>query len=146
MSTFLFDTSVLVPRCIITHPHRMRALAAIAESTQSGNDCCISMHSLAETFAVLSALPINPRISAEKALFLIETEILQYFVVVPLSVDAYRQAMADIARVGRSGGAIYDSLILQAARNINASRLYTFNEKHFRPLLQDGEFLEIVCP
>jgi len=146
MSAVLFDTSVLVPHCVIAHPHRMQALAVIAESKRSGNDCCISLHSLAETFAVLSALPINPRISAEKALFLIEMEILQYFIIVPLSVDAYRQAMVDVARVGRSGGAIYDALILQSARSINASRLYTFNDKHFRSLLQDGESLEIICP
>jgi len=91
MSAVLFDTSVLVPHCVIAHPHRMQALAVIAESKRSGNNCCISLHSLAETFAVLSALPINPRISAEKALFLIEMEILQYFIIVPLSVDAYRQ-------------------------------------------------------
>jgi predicted nucleic acid-binding protein len=146
MNTVLFDTSVLIPRCIIAHPHRTQALAAIAKSKDSDHDCCISLHSLAETFAVLSALPINPRISAEKALFLIEMEILPYFTIVPLSIENYRQAMVDIARVGRSGGAIYDALILQAARSINASRLYTFNDKHFRPLLHKDESLEIVCP
>lgn len=77
---------------------------------------------------------------------LIEMEILPYFIIVPSSIENYRQAMVDIARVGRSGGAIYDALILQAARSINASRLYTFNDKHFRPLLHEDESLEIVCP
>jgi predicted nucleic acid-binding protein len=79
-------------------------------------------------------------------MFLIEMEIVRYFSVVLLSVDDYRQAMTDVARVGRGGGAIYDALILQAARNIGASQLYTFNDKHFRPLLEEGEPLEIVCP
>ncbi|MFZ1641602.1 MAG: PIN domain-containing protein [Candidatus Contendobacter sp.] len=146
MNTVLFDTSVLVPYCIAAHAHRVRAWAAVAESTRSGMDCCISLHSLAETFAVLSALPINPRISTDQAMFLIEMEILQRFSTVPLSVDAYRQAMIDVARVGRSGGAMYDALILQAARNVGASRLYTFNDKHFRPLLREGELLEVICP
>jgi predicted nucleic acid-binding protein len=104
------------------------------------------LHSLAETFAVLSALPINPRISADQAMFLIEKEILQNFFTVPLSVGAYRQAMIDIARAGRGGGAMYDALILQAARNVGASRLYTFNDKHFQPLLRDGEPLRVICP
>ena len=107
---------------------------------------CISLHSLAETFAVLSALPINPRISADQAIFLIEKEILQNFLTVPLSVGDYRQAMSDVARAGRSGGAIYDALILQAARNVGASKLYTFNDKHFQSLLREGEPLQIICP
>jgi predicted nucleic acid-binding protein len=77
---------------------------------------------------------------------LIELEILPHFAMVSPSIDAYRAAMADMARVGRSGGAVYDALIFQAARTIGASRLYTFNEKHFRPLLREGESLEIVCP
>lgn len=71
MSVDLFDTSVLVPYCIAAHAHRTQAWAAVAQSARSGIDCCISLHSLAETSAVLSALPINPRISADQAMFLI---------------------------------------------------------------------------
>jgi len=146
MSAVLFDTSVLVPYCIATHPHRVPALAAVAESVRLNMNSYLSLHSLAEAFAVLSALPINPRISADQAMFLIEMEVLRHFAVVPLSIDDYRQAMAEIARIERSGGAIYDALILQAARSINALRLYTFNDKHFRPLLRNGESLEIIRP
>ena len=146
MSSALFDTSVLVPCCIATHAHRARAWAVVTESGESGMDRCISLHSLAETFAVLSALPINPRISADQAIFLIENEILQNFFTVPLSVGDYRQAMNDVARAGRGGGAIYDALILQAARNVGASRLYTFNDKHFQPLLREGEPLRVIRP
>ncbi|CDH47108.1 type II toxin-antitoxin system VapC family toxin [Candidatus Contendibacter odensensis] len=146
MNAVLFDTSVLVPYCVAAHPHRVRALAVVAESTQSSLECWIALHSLAETFAVLSAMPLNPRLAPDQALLLIEMEILPHFSIVSPSIDAYREAMADMARVGRSGGAVYDALIFQAARTIGASRLYTFNEKHFRPLLREGESLEIVCP
>jgi predicted nucleic acid-binding protein len=87
----------------------------------------MALHSLAETFAVLSAMPLNPRLAPDQALLLIEMEILPHFSMVSPSIDAYRAAMADMARVGRSGGAVYDALIFQAARTIGASRLYTFN-------------------
>lgn len=146
MNPVLFDTSVLVPYCIAAHAHRARAWAAVAESAKSGMDPCMSLHSLAETFAVLSALPINPRISADQAIFLIEKEILQNFFTIPLSVGDYRQAMIDVARAGRGGGAMYDALILQTARNVSASRLYTFNDKHFQPLLREGEPLQVIRP
>jgi predicted nucleic acid-binding protein len=146
MNAVLFDTSVLVPYCVAAHPHRARALAVVAESTQSSLECWIALHSLAETFAVLSAMPLNPRLAPNQALLLIEMEILPHFSMVSPSIDTYQEAMVDMARVGRSGGAIYDALIFQAARTIGASRLYTFNEKHFRPLLREGESLEIVCP
>jgi predicted nucleic acid-binding protein len=146
MNAVLFDTSVLVPYCVAAHPHRARALAVVAESTQSSLECWIALHSLAETFAVLSAMPLSPRLAPDQALLLIEMEILPHFSMVSPSIDAYREAMADMARVGRSGGAVYDALIFQAARTIGASRLYTFNEKHFRPLSRVGESLEIVCP
>lgn len=146
MSAVLFDTSVLVPYCIAAHPHRERALAAVAESTRSGIECWIALHSLAEAFAVLSTLPLNPRLTSDQALLLIEMEILPHFSVVSPSMEAYRQAMVDVARVGRSGGAVYDALIFQAARMIGASRLYTFNDKHFRPLLRESDSLAIVSP
>jgi predicted nucleic acid-binding protein len=71
MSAVLFDTSVLVSYCVASHPHRARALDVIAKSMQSGIECCIALHSLAETFAVLSALPLKPRLSADQVLLLI---------------------------------------------------------------------------
>lgn len=72
MNAVLFDTSVLVPYCVAAHPHRARALAVVAESTQSGLECWIALHSLAETFAVLSAMPLNPRLAPDQALLLID--------------------------------------------------------------------------
>lgn len=146
MSEILFDTSVLVAYCVAAHPHQARAWAVVMETAQRGAKGFVSLHSLAEMFAVLSALPINPRISPEQAMFLIDMEILRRFIPVPLSADDYRQAIADSVRAGRSGGAVYDTLIIQAARKVGATQLYTFNDKHFRSLLREGESLEIICP
>jgi len=41
------------------------------------------------------------------------------------------------ANLGRSGGMIYDALLLACARKVQAERIYTWNVKHFQTVAPD---------
>lgn len=74
----------------------------------------IGVHSLAEMYAVLTRLPVIPRIQPGEA----------------ASISA-------AAENGVIGGAIYDVLLLAAARKTKPDRIYTFNVAEFKRLGPD---------
>ena len=89
----------------------------------------IATHSLAEVYAVLTRLPIRPRISPNLAQRLIRENLVK-FEIVPLTDEDYQMAIAQMVSLNLSGG-IYDVLIAQAAVKAKVNRLLTLNPNHF---------------
>jgi predicted nucleic acid-binding protein len=59
----LLDTSVLVAAMVEAHPAHMRALPWL-QKAQGGTDTwLVAAHSLAELYAILTTLPVRPRIN-----------------------------------------------------------------------------------
>jgi predicted nucleic acid-binding protein len=56
---------------------------------------------------------------------------------VTLSADEVTQVVHRTASMKLHGGIIYDALLLGCARKVNAGRIYTWNEKHFRMVAPD---------
>ncbi len=63
----LFDTSVLVPAFIVNHPQHSVCFSKIKAAKSGQIQGFISTHSLAETYSVITRLPIQPRISPQQA-------------------------------------------------------------------------------
>jgi toxin FitB len=103
------DTSVAVPLLVAGHQHHAQ-VAAWAR----GRTLCLSGHSLAETYAVLTRLPGDARLSAPDAVTLIDENFAQPLM---LSARAARQSHRECANKGVTGGATYDALIALAARD-----------------------------
>jgi predicted nucleic acid-binding protein len=59
----LFDTSVLVAAFIEGHPKHERALPWLSKAKAQEFEFVVSSHTLAESYAVLTTLPVKPRIS-----------------------------------------------------------------------------------
>ena len=59
----LFDTSVLVAAIVDGHPKHEKALPWLSKAKAQEIEFIVSSHTLAELYAVLSALPVKPRIS-----------------------------------------------------------------------------------
>ena len=129
-----FDTSVLVPAFRGDHVHHDASLRLFAAATKK--DCACSVHSLAEVFAVLSALPVRPPISPEQAALFLD-EIHERLTAVTLTAEEYYKTVHAAAEQGLGGGRIYDSLHLQCARKCNAETIYTWNLKHFQAIAPD---------
>lgn len=127
----LFDTSVLVAGIVEAHPAHERALPWLARGRSGEIEPLVSAHSAAETFAVLSTMPLSPRISPGLARQLVRENVLSVARVVTLSARDYGAVIDEIADLGLSGGAVYDALIARAAVSGKADRLLTLNPKDF---------------
>jgi predicted nucleic acid-binding protein len=123
------DTSVLIAVAQVNHQHHApsRALWDLCAAQQAA----VSTHTLAEIYNTLTAVPPPLRISPRDAVLVIET-FLERLTPVALTADEYLETMRNMARLGLSGGIIYDSLHLACARKIDAERIFTWNVKHFR--------------
>ena len=126
-----FDTSVLVAAFRGDHVHHERSLRVFAASTTK--DAACSMHTLAELFAVLTALPVKPPISPEHAMLFLD-EIRARLTPISLDSEDYYQTLRAAAERGLSGGRIYDALLLCCAKKCNAQTIYTWNLRHFEAI------------
>jgi predicted nucleic acid-binding protein len=102
------DTSVTVPLLVAGHEQH----GQVAEWAR-GRTLCLSGHSLAETYAVLTRLPGDARVSAPDAVRLIDDNFVQPLA---LTARASRVSHRECASKGVTGGATYDALVALAAR------------------------------
>lgn len=128
----LLDTSILVAAMIEAHPAHEQALPWL-QRVRGGTDTgLVAAHSVAELYAILTTLPIQPRIPPAVARQLIQLNVLDVCEVVSLSDKDYTAVIDHLSEEGIVGGATYDALILRAALKARADRVVTLNEKDFR--------------
>ena len=133
----LFDTSVLVAAFIESHDRHDEALARFRRAGSGDSRLHLSSHSLAELFAVLTRLPLSPRISPDLARRMIRQN-LRDARVISLEKRDYQRVIDRMADLQLAGGAIYDAIIVQAALKAGADRLLTLNSRDFRRIWPDA--------
>ncbi|QYX30956.1 type II toxin-antitoxin system VapC family toxin [Sphaerospermopsis torques-reginae] len=129
----LFDTSVLVAAFVISHPKHSVCFSWLKSAESRKIQGFISTHSLAETYSVITRLPIQPRLTPEQAQQII-LDISQYLEAIPLLSNDYQTAIAQMAHLNLPGGGIFDALIAQAAIKAKVDVLLTLNPNHFNRL------------
>ena len=134
----LLDTSILVAALVRSHPEHDRALPWLARARTGEVRLVVAAHSLAELHAVLTALPLRPRISPQTAGRLREENLPASTELVALDASEYRTVVAKMAELGLASGVVYDALIARAAELAGVDRLVTLNEGHFRRAWPDG--------
>ncbi len=130
----LFDTSVLVAALVTAHPAHERSFPWLRRALSKELDYLVAAHSLLELYAVLSRLPLAPRISPATARRLVEENVAGAARVVTLSASDYRSVLTKVADLGLAGGGVYDALVARAAQKGGADRLLTLNLGHFERL------------
>lgn len=133
MVKVLFDTSVLIAALVVSHPQHAICFPRLKASESKQVEGFISTHSLAETYSVITRLPVQPRIAPEQAQSII-TDISQHLNTIPLLSDDYLAAIAQMAALNLPGGGIFDALIAQAALKAEVDILLTLNSNHFTRL------------
>ncbi len=133
MSAFL-DTSVLVAAFWADHPDHDSSLRVFIGAARETAACGI--HSLAEVYATMSALPVRPLLAPEQACLLVE-QIPERLTIITLQESEYLRTIRELADRRFAGGRIYDALLLACARKSGAATIYTWNVKHFRQLAPD---------
>jgi predicted nucleic acid-binding protein len=134
----LLDTSVLVAAVVQAHPMHGRALPWLARARRGEFQLFVASHTLAEMYAVLTTLPVRPRISPGTASRLVFENVARPARVVALTAADYRTTIMQLARGGFSGGIVYDALIARAARKAHVDQLVTLNAEDFRRLWPEG--------
>lgn len=139
-----FDTTVLVAASSKSHPHHIQAFPALQRVVGGLDRGFISAHSIAEAYAALTRLPVNPRIHPTEAARIVTDNLLPHFHVVPVEKGDYLAALNIVRDGGWAGAKIYDALLLCCAGKCDVDRIYTFNLGDFR-LLAPKSLLARIC-
>ena len=139
----LFDTSFIVAALVDTHPMHERAFPWFRRSKAKEFDLIIAGHTLAELYAVLSTLPIKPRISPSVTWRLIHENIESTAKIVSLTPIEYISTIRRMSDLGIVGGTVYDALIAKVAQKSKVERLITLNIEHFKRVWPEGK--KIIC-
>ena len=131
----LFDTSVLVAASLTQHPQHTTCFPKLQSAKLGQIQGYLSTHSLAETYSVITRLPIQPRVAPSDAESVI-TDFLQYLQIVSLDGQDYQSAIACMVDLNIPGGGVFDALIAQAALKVQVDILFTLNPNHFTRLGQ----------
>ncbi len=133
MTTLAFDTSFMVAALVQPHPRHERCQPWL-HALHAGEVCGeLSTHALAETWAVLTRLPIDPPISPATATLALE-RVQQLMSVAELSRTHYRDALQRCAECAVTSGAVFDALHLVCAEHTGATAFVTFNARDFERL------------
>ncbi len=143
MNIFL-DTTVLVASCAQTHPHYAHAAPAVRRVVAGKDTGFLSTHSIAEMYAALTRMPVQPRIHSTEAARMILSNIVAHFKAVPLTREDYLGALEQVANSGWAGAKIDDALLLYCAEKCGAERVYTFNLSDFREMAS-AALCERIC-
>jgi len=137
----IFDTSIVVSGMVESHPMHAKCLPWLQRAKAGDFECIVVSHTLAETYAVLTTLPVKPRISPMLAQRLIETNLETLARIVPLTTGDYRTTIETMSRLGLSGGTVYDALIAAVARRLSVDKLLTLNADDFRRVWPEGKHM-----
>ena len=141
----LFDTSVIIAALVESHPMHERAFPWLKQAKEKKLELIVASHTLAELYAVLSTLPLKPRISSSVAWRLIKENIESISKILSLTPAEYSSTIKSLSDMGLIGGTIYDALIARVAQKAKVEKLLTLNIDHFRRVWQDGEN-KIIAP
>jgi predicted nucleic acid-binding protein len=129
------DTSVIVAAVVEGHPHHARASWWLR--TRRKVERIASWHAYAEAWAVLTALPIEPRVSGEVAAAVLE-RIRGVIGFVAPRAATYPAAVARCTARALRSGAVYDALHLVTAEAEAAELFLTFNGEDFARMAEPG--------
>jgi predicted nucleic acid-binding protein len=135
----LFDTSLIVSGIVESHPMHAKSLSWLQRAKAGEVECIVVSHTLAETYAVLTTLPVKPRISPLVAQRLIDNNLQAIAIIVPLTIADYWNTIQRMTEMGLSGGTVYDALIATVARRLSVDKLLTLNADDFRRVWPEGK-------
>jgi predicted nucleic acid-binding protein len=135
----LFDTSVLVAASVEGHSMHARALPWLRRAHAGEIDFHVAAHSLAECYAVLTAIPTRPRITPPTAARILHDNIESKAKIVALTASDYRRVVHDLSRLGLAGGVVYDAIVARCAAKVGVEILLTLNPDHFIRVWPEGE-------
>lgn len=100
---------------------------------------------MAETWSVLTRLPLKPGLSAERARRVVES-LRSHLQLIEPTAETYHQALDRCAQKGLTSGVIFDALHLVTAETADADLMLTFNPRDFERLREESVPRILVPP
>ena len=142
---FLPDSNCIVAAVSPGHEHHDRATREVDRRLDEGEHIVLAAHSLAESYSVLTRLPVSLRLDPLSALAALKAGFIDDAVeMIALDGHDYLAVIESLVAQRIGGGQTYDALIVRCAVEAGVNTLLTFNERHFRALAPRG--LEVVVP
>lgn len=126
-----FDTSVLVAAFWGGHRDHAASIKLLGAANKKQSAC--ALHTLAEVYAAMTALPIRPMLPPEQVMLFVQ-EVRDRLTLVPLDESEYFETIQQAASAGFTSGRVSDALLLRCAVKVKAQTIYTWNLKHFQAL------------
>jgi predicted nucleic acid-binding protein len=127
----MFETSVLIAAFWGGHANHEASIQQFAKAEKKLS--CCAVHTLAEVYATMTALPVKPLIPPEQVLLFVE-EVRKRLSLVALESEEYYETIRKAADRGLTSGRIYDALLMSCAAKSKAEVSYTWNPKHFHSI------------
>lgn len=128
----LTDTSVLVAGMVESHEKHAVCHEYLRRGRVGDFEWYVATHSLLESYAVLTSLPLSPRMAPGTARRLVRENVEEVAELVDLNSGGYGHVLDELASDGFSGGVVYDGLIASAASRAEVERLVTLNTSDFQ--------------
>jgi predicted nucleic acid-binding protein len=144
VTRFLVDSSVMVASVCTWHELHDPAHAELTRRLEYGEEMVVAGHSIAEAYSVLTRLPAPYRLSADEAGRLVSANFVDRAEIAVLTADGYRDLLREALARNAVGGQLYDLIIALCAQTAEAQTLLTFNERHFRRLVDPP--VRVVVP
>ena len=96
----LFDTSLIIAGLVESHPMHKRAFPWLKRAKANEFELIVASHTLAELYAVLSTLPIKPRITPLIVRKLIIENIEPNSKFISLTPGEYKSVIKQISELG----------------------------------------------
>ncbi len=128
------DTSVLVSACQRNHDYHVPGLNAFVSADKTIAAC--GVHTLAEVYAVTTRMPGEYKVAPGDA-WLFLRQVSERCALIALNPDEYWATLEAIIKEQRTGGIIYDALLIACARKAKADKILTWNVKHFQLIAPD---------
>jgi predicted nucleic acid-binding protein len=139
-----FDTSVLVPALTPALPAHAAAYAWVRAAAEGRLQGVMSWHAFAESWAVLTRLPIRPAPSpatARDSLASLRKAIRR----LPLDGSAYDAAVDRCVERGLRSGSVFDALHVVCAERAGADLIVTNDVEDFERLVVAGGLRVVAC-
>lgn len=137
------DSSVLVATLLTWHERHAAARDVVERLLAAPEDVVLAADVLLETYSVLTRLPAPHRLAPADAEGLLR-ENFRRCRTESLSGGQAWTLLRSLPERGVAGGTVYDARIVAAVLKGGASRILTFNVRHFERLVPEG--LEVVVP
>jgi predicted nucleic acid-binding protein len=129
------DTTVIVAAVHANHPAHAEA-ARWLDDAFSTHQVVLAHHSIIESYAVLTRLPADYRLSPAEAETVLTETLQNNASIAPFSSESVWDALHAFVGTPSAGGATYDAFIIHLLEQAEVDVIVTYNEADFARLTQ----------